>query len=97
VRDQANARAAKLSGADKKRFTSFASKLDETYKTLVATKEGGWLSGEEQLRERIGSLYGAVNSFDGRPTDNQIDETEVIAGELASKASWFDGLANEIA
>jgi photosystem II stability/assembly factor-like uncharacterized protein len=97
LRDQANARAEKLSGADKKKVTAFAAKLDEQYKTLVATREGGWLSGEEQLREMIGSLYGAVNGFDGRPTDSQLAESERVAGELAKKMTWFDSTSKELA
>lgn len=96
LRDQANARAEKLAGADKKKVTAFAGKLDEQYKTLVATREGGWLSGEEQLREQIGSLYGAVNGFDGRPTESQLAEAERLAGELSKKTSWFDATAKEL-
>ncbi|MBV9478467.1 MAG: glycosyl hydrolase [Acidobacteria bacterium] len=96
LRDQANARAAKLSGADKKKLTDFANKLDEQYKTLVATREGGWLSGEEQLRERMGSVYGAVNSFDGRPTDSQLAEADALAAELAKKQSAFDAAAKDV-
>jgi photosystem II stability/assembly factor-like uncharacterized protein len=97
LRDAANARAEKLSGADKKRVADYAAKLDEQYKTLVATGEGGWLSGEEQLRERIGALYGAVNSYDGRPTDSQVAETEVVAKELAKKSARFETLAADLA
>jgi len=97
LRDQATARAEKLSGADKKRLTDYASKLDETYKTLVATREGGWLSGEEQLRERIGALYGAVNSYDGRPTESQLAEADVVAKELAKQQSAFDAATKQLA
>jgi photosystem II stability/assembly factor-like uncharacterized protein len=97
LRDQANARAEKLSGADKKRVTDFAAKLDATYKTLVATGEGGWLSGEEQLRERIGGLYGAVNGYDGRPTASQIQEAEVVAKELEKKEAAFTDATKELA
>ena len=97
LRDQANARAAKLSGGEKKKLSTFASKLDEQYKTLVATREGGWLSGEEQLREQIGAVYGAVNGYDGRPTDSQLAEAERLAGELSKKQSWFDTSTKELA
>ena len=92
LRDQATARAAKLGGGEARRFRDYATKLDDTYKTLVATREGGWLSGEEQLRERIGALYGAVNIYDGRPTASQLAETEVVA----AKASWCDGATKEL-
>ena len=97
LRDQANARAEKLTGTDKKKLTDYAAKLDATYKTLVSTREGGWLSGEEQLRERIGTLYGAINSYDGRPTDSQLAESEVVAKELAKKAAAFDAVTKELA
>jgi photosystem II stability/assembly factor-like uncharacterized protein len=96
LRDQASARAEKLSGGEKKRLSDFASRLDSLYKTLVATGEGGWLSGEEQLRERIGSLYGAVNTFDGRPTGSQLAETEVVSTELQKKSAAFDALLKEV-
>ncbi len=97
LRDQASERAVKLGGGEKRRLNEFAAKVDKTYAKLVATKEGGWLSGEEQLRERIGALYGAVNSYDGRPADSQIGETEVLASELAGHNAWLDGIAREIA
>lgn len=97
LRDQANERAEKLSGNDRKKLTTFASKLDEQYKTLVATREGGWLSGEEQLREQIGMLYGAVNGYDGRPTSSQLAEAERLTGELSKKMSWFDTTSKELA
>ncbi len=53
-------------------------------------------SGEEQLRERIGSLYGAINSFDGRPTASQLDEVELVTDELAKKRAAFDALSSEL-
>jgi photosystem II stability/assembly factor-like uncharacterized protein len=60
-------------------------KLEELYASLTSTREGGWLSGEEQLRERLGALYGAINLYDGRPTDSQLAEIELIAEELERK------------
>ena len=96
LRDAATERASKLSGGDKKKLTDFAAKLDEQYKTLVATREGGWLSGEEQLRERIGSLYGAINTYDGRPTESQLAEMELVAAELSKKTAWFDSMTRQV-
>jgi photosystem II stability/assembly factor-like uncharacterized protein len=96
LRDQTTARAAKLTGAEKKKLTDFASALDEQYKTLVSTRDGGWLSGEEQLRERIAALYGAINTYDGRPTDSQLGETEVVAKDLAKKQAEFETSAKQV-
>ncbi|HEX2835586.1 MAG TPA: glycosyl hydrolase [Thermoanaerobaculia bacterium] len=97
LRDAASQRAEKLTGADKKKLSDYASKLDETYKTLVATREGGWLSGEVQLRERIAMVYGAVNSYDGRPTSSQLIEADLVTEELAKKTAAFENALSELA
>ncbi|MEO6166583.1 MAG: hypothetical protein ABIO46_04425, partial [Chitinophagales bacterium] len=47
--------------------------LTATRKSLVATKEGTAITGEERLRERMGSLYGSVMFYEGKPTDSQMD------------------------
>jgi photosystem II stability/assembly factor-like uncharacterized protein len=98
VRDQALLRAAKLSGTDRKPLTELADKSDALYKTLVATSEGGWLSGEEEIRERLGMLYGAVNIYDGRPTDPQLQEMGLLEKEIGKKsAQWGAITAKELA
>ena len=95
LRDQANVAAAKLAGGEKKQVADMANKLDAMHKTLVATREGGWLSGEEELRERLGMLYGAVNLYDGRPTDSQLEEMENLSRMLDTKVASFDGLVKQ--
>ncbi|MGZ8792866.1 MAG: WD40/YVTN/BNR-like repeat-containing protein, partial [Thermoanaerobaculia bacterium] len=70
---------------DEAKMPAAKKKLDELYKSLTSTREGGWLSGEEQLRERLGMLYGAINIYDGRPTESQLAEIDVLAEELAKK------------
>ena len=95
LRDQAGAAAQKLTGGEKKQLADLAGKLDAMHKTLVATREGGWLSGEEQLRERLGMLYGAVNTYDGRPTDSQIAEMENLSKLLDQKAASLDAIVKQ--
>jgi photosystem II stability/assembly factor-like uncharacterized protein len=95
LRDQANARLAKATATDRKPLSDLAAKADALYKTLVATREGGWLSGEEQLRERLGMLYGSVNSYDGRPTDPQLHEMALVEKELAKKSAELDAIVNK--
>jgi photosystem II stability/assembly factor-like uncharacterized protein len=60
--------------------------------TLVATKEVGFLSGEEQLRERLGECYGGVNGYDGRPTESQLHRKDVLGHELAAAAAALDAI-----
>ena len=33
------------------------------------------VTGEKKLREHLGELYGAVNSYSDRPTQSQVEET----------------------
>jgi photosystem II stability/assembly factor-like uncharacterized protein len=56
--------------------------LEGFRKTLVATRKGGFIAGEEQLREKLGQLYGAVNGYEGRPTDSQVTFMSVLDGRL---------------
>ena len=66
--------------------------LEDQRKELVATRKGGGISGEEQLRERLGLLYGAVNGFEGRPTHSQVRYADVLDKELNGAERAFDTL-----
>jgi hypothetical protein len=84
VRDAANARAAKLAEKDplRKQLQQLAADCDELRSKIVATKEGGMITGEERIREHIGQLYGAVTGYDGKPTDYQVARAESLGHEL---------------
>jgi hypothetical protein len=72
------------------RLRSASSSVDDLRKKIVATKEGGAITGEERLRENLADLYGNVNSYDGRPTQMQMDRTEAIEKELHDVVRSFD-------
>jgi len=72
--------------------TAAASRLDAFHKRMVATGEGGWLSGEVQLREKLGTLYGYVNGYEGRPSKSQLDQLQVLRGELEKAENDWAGL-----
>ena len=84
LRDQANERLADLGEKGLRLVQSYASSLDELHGTLVVADEGGWISGKEQLRERLGNLYGAVTSYEGRPSASQLQRKEQLQAELAA-------------
>ncbi|MEP6998180.1 MAG: sialidase [Betaproteobacteria bacterium] len=69
-------------------------KADTIRKQIVATKEGGAITGEERLREHTDLLYGAIMSWEGRPTVYQLDRTDVLRAELAKISGEFDALLN---
>jgi photosystem II stability/assembly factor-like uncharacterized protein len=92
VRLALEARAAKLPAGDAlaTRLRDAAKQVDELRRRIVATKEGGAITGEERLRENLADLYGSVNGYEGRPTQTQIDRGDAIARELGDVVKDFD-------
>ena len=64
--------------------------MEKQRTSLVATSKGEGISGDERLREELGTLYGNVNGFDGRPTRSQIDRMAVLAAELDGAGATFE-------
>ncbi|MBZ5553263.1 MAG: hypothetical protein LAO21_11125 [Acidobacteriia bacterium] len=97
ARDQSSERAAKLAAGDvtRKRLEDVAKSLEGIRSKLVATKEGGGITGEEKIREQMGSLYGAVNGYEGRPTQSQILRMEALKKEFDVVVAEFDTLAKK--
>jgi hypothetical protein len=97
VRDTAATRAAKMPAADalRQRLTALADTVDKIRTKIVATKEGGMITGEERLREYVGGLYGDVNGYDGRPTDEQIARSESLGRELDDVIREFTTLTGQ--
>jgi len=97
VRDAAQGRAAKLGEKDplRARLAAFAGQADAIRSKIVATKEGGMITGEERLREYLGGLYGDVNQYAGRPTDSQVARTDVLARELEDVIKDFTQFADK--
>jgi photosystem II stability/assembly factor-like uncharacterized protein len=92
---QAKNRAEALTKKDKATLDGFAEALDALHETLVVT-EGGWISGREELRERLGTLYGDISFYDGRPTDSQLERMARLQGELDAKQGEFETAAKKI-
>ena len=66
-------------------------------KQIVATTEGGAITGEERLREHTDQLYGAILSYEGKPADYQIARIDSLRRELDDAVKDFEGLlTNEL-
>ena len=99
VRLALDADAAKLPANDPlvTRARAASAAVDVLRKKIVATKEGGAITGEERLRENLADLYGNVNNYEGRPTQTQVERTDAISRELADVVRDFDAwLAKEL-
>jgi photosystem II stability/assembly factor-like uncharacterized protein len=97
VRDGASQRAAGLRPSDplRQQLQSLVDSADIIRKKIVATKEGGMVTGEERLREFLGGLYGDVNSYEGRPTNSQVARSDVLARELEDVIREFTNLTSQ--
>jgi|KBSSwiStaDraftv2_1062776.scaffolds.fasta_scaffold00165_36 photosystem II stability/assembly factor-like uncharacterized protein len=71
------------------RLATFDGKLDGLRKQIVATTEGGAITGEERLREHTDQLYGAIISWDGPPTSYQADNTAALRNQLNEITAEF--------
>jgi photosystem II stability/assembly factor-like uncharacterized protein len=66
----------------RKAITDFDGKVDVVRKQIVATTEGGAITGEERLREHTDQLYGAILTYEGKPGDYQIARIDALRKEL---------------
>jgi hypothetical protein len=83
LREQAEELHAKTSvAAVAKPVAAFDDKLDVLRKKIVATTEGGAITGEERLREHTDQLYGAILTWDGPPAAYQLENIAALRGEL---------------
>jgi hypothetical protein len=96
VRDAAAADSAKLSATDalRSRLEHLADESGKLRSKIVATKEGGAITGEERIREHLGEVYGDVNGYEGRPTADQTARAASLAKELEDVIADFRKLTD---
>src|SRR5262249_10404428 len=94
VREAASARTTKLPAKDSLRTSlqQLSQQVDALRSKIVATKEGGAITGEERIREFMTGVYGDVNNYDGRPTDSQAERADALGRELDDVIREFDQL-----
>lgn len=94
ARNAASENAEKLDAKDplRKKYGDFANNLEDLKKKIVATKEGGAITGEERLREHADFLYGAFMSWEGRPGKYQLARIDVLDHELSDVEKALNGL-----
>ncbi len=93
LRDQARQRASAATDSEvKDQLNSLIQKLEDFRSTLVSVREGGMITGEKKLREKLGELYGGVNGYSGRPTQSQIDSTAAFQKKLDDASQQFQSI-----
>jgi photosystem II stability/assembly factor-like uncharacterized protein len=98
LRDAADARTVAVdaaAGADAAlaaRLRALRDAADAIRREIVATKEGGAITGEERLREHADILYGALLQWEGRPGRYQLERIDALERELADVERRLDGV-----
>ncbi len=94
VQDQARDRREGLKERDKlgPKLDDLLEALENERKQLVATRKGGFIAGEEQLREKLTALYGAINGYEGKPSRSHLDYADLLEAEVAAGEVRFAGV-----
>ncbi len=95
LRDQARQHADSVGGGTARRLNDYADELEDFRVSVVSTGEPGLFSTDEQLREKLGALFGAVNGYAGRPTDSELARMENLGAELDGAEARFGDLTGE--
>src|SRR5436190_1039804 len=95
VRQALEERAGRLPASDAvtKRLRAASAAVDALRKKIVATKEGGMITGEERLRENLTDLYSNIVFYDGGPALTQIERADAVERELGDVVRDFDAWA----
>jgi len=77
-----------------RKLADFDSKLDGLRKLIVATTEGGAITGEERLREHTDQLYGAIIGWDGPPSTYALDNIVALRTQLNDVSAQFSHITS---
>jgi len=78
-----------------KTVKDFDGKIEAVRKKIVATTEGGAITGEERIREHTDQLYGALLSYEGKPGDYHLAYIDALRRELDDVNKDFDQLLSK--
>ncbi len=88
------ARRAKLTADDalSGKLADVGRRLEEARTEVVATKEGGAITGEERIREHLDEVYGAFIDWEGRPARYQVERVAALRRELDDVSRQVDAI-----
>ncbi|MFI5151369.1 MAG: glycosyl hydrolase [Bacteroidia bacterium] len=94
LRDSALSRSAQAPANKEldKLVKAFSSKVDTWHATIAVSIAGTAITGEEKIREKLTQLYYKVSSFEGRPTDSQIDRKKSLEKNISDASLQADDL-----
>ena len=80
-----------------KQLGDFGGRTEDIRRKIVATKEGGAITGEERIREHLDSVFGMLSSYEGKPGDYVIARVDELERQIDAVSKDFDALvANDL-
>lgn len=73
-----------------KKLKAISKEADEYKNSLVAMGGDGYVNEGEAIRERISNLYRQVASYPGKPSNSQIERTNVLENDMQEIASTYN-------
>ena len=89
---QVGDRAGKADANLKPRLLALGDAAAEIRRKIVATKEGGAITGEERLREHTDTLYNFLLNYEGKPGNYQLERIDVLRHEFKDVQDEFAAL-----
>ncbi len=84
-----------LSRSLKKRLQGLHDQVETIHARLTSTEGEGMFDEDVQLREKISEIYGGLVNYLGRPTQSQINNLEILNGELKTNQEELDNLISK--
>jgi len=78
--------------AARRALEALTAKADAARKEIVATKEGGAITGEQRIRENTDELYSALVGYEGKPATYLVERTDALKRELADVRKEVEAL-----
>ncbi len=79
----------------RKQLVELINQAQEQRKLIVATKEGGAITGEIRIRENTDDVYGALMSYEGKPAGYQLARVDSLSRELDDVQHAMDGIESK--
>ncbi|MGJ8662118.1 MAG: WD40/YVTN/BNR-like repeat-containing protein [Marinicella sp.] len=83
-----------LKSAVQKKADRFEQSYNELNARFTATKKG-MITGESKLREELGTLFGSVVGYNGKPSQTQYDQAEQLIAQVAVALEAGQELVNK--
>jgi predicted DNA binding protein len=89
LKNQASKLKAELPKSNQKKITKFNTTI-KSFTHSIASHKKGMITGEEKLKEKLGTLFGNVTGYNGKPSHTQFASAENLEKQLSKALQEAD-------